>query len=219
MTLLAAFQTLLYRYTGQEDIIVGTPIAGRNREETEGLIGLFLNSLAIRTNLEGNPTFRQLLHQVREVTLEAYSHQDLPFEKLVEELQPERSLSRHPVFDVMLNLNNTSQTTLQLPELTITPFQGLTEPESKFSMTLYVQEQGSQLNSAGSTSSRNRERRSSSRVWFPELRADCQLARHTIEWRRAAYSRSEATPAPTAAHACRSQSKALIVRWCAAPRR
>lgn len=146
MSLLATFQTLLHRYSEQEDIIVGTPIAGRNQVETEKLIGLFLNNLAIRTNLSGNPTFRQLLAQVRQVTLEAYEHQDLPFEKLVEELQPERSLSRHPIFDVMLNLNNTPQTAFKLPGLSITPFLELTEPESKFSMTLYVQEQDNQLN-------------------------------------------------------------------------
>lgn len=146
MSLLATFQTLLHRYSGQEDIIVGTPIAGRNQVETEKLIGLFLNNLAIRTNLSGNPTFRQLLSQVRQVTLDAYEHQDLPFEKLVEELQPERSLGRHPIFDVMLNFDNTPQTAFKLLGLSITTFLELTEPESKFSMTLYVQEQDNQLN-------------------------------------------------------------------------
>lgn len=88
MTLLAAFQTFLYRYTGQEDIIVGTPIAGRNQVEAEGLIGFFVNTLALRTYLSGNPSFQELLGRVREVALGAYAHQDLPFEKLVEELQP-----------------------------------------------------------------------------------------------------------------------------------
>ncbi|MEH1943850.1 MAG: amino acid adenylation domain-containing protein [Nostoc sp.] len=145
MTLLAAFKVLLYRYSGQEDIIVGTPIAGRNQEETEQLIGLFLNCLATRTNLSGTPTFRQLLNRVREVTLGAYAHQDLPFEKLVEKLQPERSLSRHPLFDVMFNFFNTPQTTLELSGLNVRDFSKLSEPESKFTMTLYVQEQGSKL--------------------------------------------------------------------------
>ena len=88
MTLLAAFQALLHRYTGQDDIIVGSPIANRNRLEIEGLIGFFVNTLVLRSDLSGNPTFRELLVRVREVALGAYDHQDLPFEKLVEELQP-----------------------------------------------------------------------------------------------------------------------------------
>ncbi|WP_375502637.1 amino acid adenylation domain-containing protein [uncultured Nostoc sp.] len=145
MTLLAALKILLSRYSSQEDIIVGTPIAGRTQVETEDLIGLFLNSLAIRTNLSGSLTFEQLLSRVREKTLGAYAHQDLPFEKLVEEIQPERSLSRHPFFDVMLNVLNTRQTTLELPGLSVIPFSSLREPESKFMMTLYVQEQENEL--------------------------------------------------------------------------
>ncbi|GAB1539220.1 hypothetical protein NUACC21_18860 [Scytonema sp. NUACC21] len=100
MVLLAVFQTLLYRYTYQEDIAVGSPIANRNRSEIEGLIGFFVNSLVMRTNFSGNPTFRELLSRVREVTLGAYSYQDLPYEKLVEELQPERNLGYHPLFQV-----------------------------------------------------------------------------------------------------------------------
>ena len=106
MTLLAAFKVLLYRYTGEEDLVVGTPIAGRNRAEIEGLIGFFINSLALRTKLNGNPSFTELLQRVREVTLGAYEHQDLPFEKLVEELQPERSLSHAPLFQVVFSLQN-----------------------------------------------------------------------------------------------------------------
>ncbi|MGH9893434.1 MAG: condensation domain-containing protein, partial [bacterium] len=101
MTLLAAFQVLLCRYTGQEDIVVGTPIANRSRVEFEGLIGFFLNTLALRADLSGNPSFLELLARVREVAFEAYAHQELPFEKLVEELQPERSLSRNPLFQVL----------------------------------------------------------------------------------------------------------------------
>ncbi|MDB5072251.1 MAG: Non-ribosomal peptide synthetase component [Candidatus Eremiobacteraeota bacterium] len=107
MTLLAAFTTLLYRYSAQEDQVVGTLIAGRNRMEIEGLIGFFVNALALRTDLSGNPTFRELLGRVAEVTLEAYAHQDLPFEKLVEELHPERNLSHHPLFQVLFALQNT----------------------------------------------------------------------------------------------------------------
>jgi amino acid adenylation domain-containing protein len=119
MTLLGAFQTLLYRYTQQEDIVVGSPIANRNRSEIEGLIGFFVNSLVLRTDLSGNPTFRELLNRVREVTLGAYAHQDLPFEKLVEELHPQRDLSRHPLFQVVFSLQNTPIEALELPGLTL----------------------------------------------------------------------------------------------------
>ena len=119
MTLLAAYVTLLYRYSGQDDILIGTPIANRNRAETEPLIGFFVNTLVLRTNVSGNPTFRELLKQVREVSLEGYLHQDLPFEKLVDELQPERSLSHHPLFQVMFIFNNAPMPELKLPGLTM----------------------------------------------------------------------------------------------------
>ncbi|UCF78982.1 MAG: amino acid adenylation domain-containing protein [Candidatus Eiseniibacteriota bacterium] len=144
MILLAAFKTLLYRYTGQKDIVVGSPIANRNRAEIEELIGFFANALVIRTDLSGNPSFRELLGRVREVTLGAYAHQDLPFEKLVEELQPERDMSRTPLFDVMVSLVNTPQRALELPGL-ILEVQKLTESESKFPMTLYIVEHESEL--------------------------------------------------------------------------
>jgi amino acid adenylation domain-containing protein/non-ribosomal peptide synthase protein (TIGR01720 family) len=100
MTLLAAFKTLLYRYTGQDDIVVGTFSANRNRPELEGLIGYFLNTLVLRTDMSGTPSFRELLKRVRQVTLGAYAHEDLPFEKLVQTLQPERNLSQNPLFQV-----------------------------------------------------------------------------------------------------------------------
>ncbi|MBD6620400.1 amino acid adenylation domain-containing protein [Komarekiella sp. 'clone 1'] len=122
MTMLAAFQTLLYRYTQQEDIVVGSAIANRNRSELEGLIGFFVNSLVLRTDFSGNPTFQELLNRVREVTLEAYTHQDLPFEKLVEELHPERDLSRHPLFQVVFSLQNTPIEALELPRLKLSLF-------------------------------------------------------------------------------------------------
>jgi amino acid adenylation domain-containing protein len=123
MTMLAAFQTLLYRYTQQEDIAVGSPIANRNRSELEGLIGFFVNSLVLRTDFSGKATFRELLNRVREITLEAYSHQDLPFEKLVEELHPERDLSYHPFFQVVFSLQNTPIETLELSGLTLSLFE------------------------------------------------------------------------------------------------
>ncbi|MCP4659866.1 MAG: AMP-binding protein, partial [bacterium] len=106
MTLLAAFNVLLYRHSGQDDLAVGTPIAGRTRAEVEGLIGCFLNTLVLRTDLAGNPSFDELLGRVREVTLGAYAHQDVPFEKLLEELQPDRDLSRTPLFQVFFNMLN-----------------------------------------------------------------------------------------------------------------
>ncbi|MEL7039187.1 MAG: condensation domain-containing protein [Cyanobacteria bacterium J06592_8] len=118
MVLLAALKTLLYRYTQQEDIVIGSTVANRNRPELENLIGLLVNNLVFRTNLSGNPSFPDFLKQVREVTLEAYQHQDLPFEYLVEELQPERNLSHNPLFQVMFILHNTPTQTFQLPNLT-----------------------------------------------------------------------------------------------------
>ncbi|MEH2062943.1 MAG: amino acid adenylation domain-containing protein [Nostoc sp.] len=119
MTLLAAFQTLLFRYTSSADIQVGSVIANRHYQEIESLIGFFVNTLVLRSDFSDSPTFRQLLKQVREVTLEAYSHQDLPFEKLVEELEPERDLSRHPLFQIGFALQNVPIQALELSGLTI----------------------------------------------------------------------------------------------------
>ena len=113
MTLLATLNILLSRHTGQDDIIVGSTIAGRNRPETDGLIGFFINALALRTDLSGNPTFLELLKRVREVCLDAYTHQDLPFERVVEEINPQRDLSRNPLFQVMFNMADTSERILE----------------------------------------------------------------------------------------------------------
>jgi amino acid adenylation domain-containing protein len=121
MLLLAAFQTLLHRYTGQEDIVVGSPIANRGRVEIENLIGFFVNSLVMRTDLSGDPSFAELLQRVRVTAMGAYAHQDLPFEKLVQELQPERNLNRSPLFQVLFALQNAPAGTLELPGIKFTP--------------------------------------------------------------------------------------------------
>src|SRR6185369_7207674 len=142
MTLLAAFQVLLYRYTGQADIIVGTPIAGRNRIETEKLIGYFADTLVMRTRVSNDLTFRELLNRVRESALGAYSHQDLPFEKLVEALQPERDLARNPVFQVLFALRNTPVQPLQLSDLVWTPLK-LNIPKARFDLALDLRETAS----------------------------------------------------------------------------
>ncbi|ALF53778.1 PscJ [Nostoc piscinale CENA21] len=139
MTLLAGFQILLWRYTGQKDIVVGSPIANRNRAEIEGLIGFFVNTLVLRTNLVGNPSFVELLKQVREMALGAYAHQDVPFELLVEQLQPQRDLSHTPLFQVMFVLQNAPMSALKLPGLTLTP-EDSSSDSAKFDLTLYVTE-------------------------------------------------------------------------------
>jgi len=144
MLLLAAFQALLHRYTGQDDFIVGTPIANRNRSELEGMIGLFANTLGLRADLSGNLTFRALLQRVRETTLGAFAHQDLPFEKLVEELQPARDLSRTPLFQVMFAMQHAPLQGVEFPNLEFC----LLEPEStvaKFDLTLSIDETKDEL--------------------------------------------------------------------------
>ena len=135
MTLLAAFQVLLYRYTGQTDLVVGSPIANRNRSELEGLIGFFVNTLVLRTNLADEPSFVELLGRVRETALGAFAHQDLPFEKLVKELQPERNLSHNPVFQLMFIFQNAPTADCQLEGLTCTRLKGDWNT-SKFDLTL-----------------------------------------------------------------------------------
>ncbi|HEX8189045.1 MAG TPA: condensation domain-containing protein, partial [Pyrinomonadaceae bacterium] len=144
MTLLAAFKILLYRYTGQQDLVVGTPVAGRTQVEAEGLIGFFVNTLAIRTQVEGGERFAQLLVRVREATLGAYAHQHVPFERLVEELQPERSLSHTLLFQVSLVLQNAPLPELELSGLSLSPVE-MEGETAKFDVTLAVQEKGDEL--------------------------------------------------------------------------
>jgi amino acid adenylation domain-containing protein len=144
MTLLAAFQILLWRYSGQDDIIVGSPIAGRNRAEIENLIGFFINSLALRADLSGDPTFVELLSQVRETALGAYAHQDLPFEKLVEELHPERDPGRNPLFQVMFQMQNSARAELHLKDLTVKALD-VSTGTAKFDLMLAIREDNGEL--------------------------------------------------------------------------
>lgn len=139
MLLLAIFKVLLSRYTGQHDILVGTPVAGRNRSEVEQLVGFFINTIVLRTDLSGNPTFREVVGRVREVGLGAFAHQELPFEKIVEELHPQRDLSHTPVFQVMFGLQNTPVDALDFPELTIKAME-IDNQTAKFDLTLDLQE-------------------------------------------------------------------------------
>ncbi len=144
MFLLAAFSILLSRYSGQLDIVIGSPIANRNRREIEGLIGYFVNGLALRIDLQSNPTCQEMLHRVRQVALDAFDHQDIPFEQLVEALQPERSLSHNPLFQVLFVLKNEEMEKLELPGLTI----NLLEMESitaNLDLNLIIENTDSQL--------------------------------------------------------------------------
>ncbi|PWK05376.1 non-ribosomal peptide synthetase, partial [Tumebacillus permanentifrigoris] len=140
MTLLGAFQTLLYRYSGQEDFTVGTPMAGRVHEETEGLIGFFVNTLVMRTDLSDDPTFVDLLSRVRDMSIGAFANQDVPFEKLVEELQPERDTSRTPLFQVMFVLQNTPVAEAHFSGLTLVPIDADNQA-AKFDLVLTLEEQ------------------------------------------------------------------------------
>ncbi len=144
MTLLAVFKVLLWRYSGQADISIGTPVAGRTQLETEGLIGFFVNTLVLRTEVSGGERFRELLQRVREVALGGYSHQEVPFEKLVEELQPERELSRSPLFQVMFVLQNTPREELQMGELRVQALAVASET-ANFDLSLVVEERATGL--------------------------------------------------------------------------
>jgi amino acid adenylation domain-containing protein len=144
MTLLSAFKILLHYYTSRDDILIGTPIAGRNRLEIEGLVGFFVNTLVLRTDLSGDPDFPEVLRRVREVCLGAYAHQDLPFERLVEELHLARNLSCNPVFQVMFVLQNAQVGIFELPGLTLTPL-NMDSGTAHFDLTLNVVDTGHKL--------------------------------------------------------------------------
>ncbi len=135
MTLLAGFAALLSRYAGQDDVSIGSPVANRTRSQIEGLIGFFVNTLVLRTDLSGEPTFRELLGRVRRAALGTFAHQELPFEKIVEEVHPQRDLSRSPLFQVMFALQNASTEALELPGLSLVPF-GAGVNVAKFDLTL-----------------------------------------------------------------------------------
>ena len=139
MLLLAAFQALLFRYTGQEDVVVGTPVAGRTRAEVEALIGFFINTLVLRTQLTGRESFRGLVRRVKEICLAAYAHQDVPFERVVEELQPGRDSSRTPLFQVMFTMRDDVKVELRLPGLSASAV-ALETGIAKFDLTMTLLE-------------------------------------------------------------------------------
>lgn len=143
MVLLAAFKLILHRYSGQDDILIGSPFAGRTRPELENMIGLFLNTVVLRTDLSGKPTYRELIRRVREVCLSAFAHQEIPFEMILEELRVERDPSRTPLFQVFFNVLNFGSEAHEFGSLTFEPIIN-PELDSKFDLTLYVGEkQGS----------------------------------------------------------------------------
>ncbi len=144
ITTLAALAVLLHRYTGQTDLVLGTPVAGRHRPEIERLMGFFVNTLPLRLNVQGNPTFNQLLQHVRAVTAAAYAHQELPFERLVELLQPARSLSYTPIFQILFAWQNTPLPALNTPTLSLTPVE-VDSGTAKFDLSFYVWEVGDAL--------------------------------------------------------------------------
>ena len=148
MTLLAAFHVLLYRYTGQEDVVVGSPIAGRRRTELEGLIGFFVNTLVMRGDLSGDPPFVEYLRRVRARALDAYAHQDIPFEKLVEELTQHRDPSRNPLFQVAFSMRNAPRAPWQLLGLEVQRLTGIGVEYAKFDLTLSVTEIGGRISAS-----------------------------------------------------------------------
>ncbi|HZO15352.1 MAG TPA: amino acid adenylation domain-containing protein, partial [Polyangiaceae bacterium] len=164
MTLLAGWQLLLSRYAGQRDVVVGSPIAGRRSLETEGLIGFFVNTLALRTDLHGAPSFRELLARVRATCLEAYTHQEVPFEQVMDAVQPERDLSRPPLFQVMFALQNAPHEELRVAGLDIEPIE-LDSGTSKFDLTLSLSESAGELRGSLEYDTDLFERESIQQLW------------------------------------------------------
>ncbi|MFB2875446.1 condensation domain-containing protein, partial [Floridanema aerugineum] len=138
MSMFTVFVIMLYRYSGQEDLCVGSGVANRRWRETENLIGMIVNNIVLRTNVSGNPTFRELLAQVRQVTLEGYANEDLPFDKVVEALKPERNLSYNPLFQVMFSFHDAQLPNLNLPGLTIKQHEAVTNKSAKFDLDIVV---------------------------------------------------------------------------------
>jgi len=147
MAMLAAFQTLLYRYSGQNDISIGTPVANRSHPATQDMIGFFVNTLVLRSRLSDDTGFRQLLHQVRETALNAYAHQDVPFEMVVEAVQPERHLSQSPLFQVMFTLQNLKSEPQDLSDIHMIPIEAHSQT-AKFDLTMFMQEENGRLRGA-----------------------------------------------------------------------
>jgi len=144
MTLLAAFKTLLYKYAAQEDIVVGTAIANRNLSEIEPLIGFFVNMLPLRTDLSGNPRFSELLKRVKEVALDAYVYQDVPFEQLVKKIRPERAAWGMPLFNVLFGVQNAPRTELKLDGAKIMPIP-VAQEMVRFDLAMWVTESGDEV--------------------------------------------------------------------------
>ncbi|WP_235576791.1 condensation domain-containing protein, partial [Pseudoalteromonas sp. P1-9] len=149
MLLESVFAWLVSSYSGTDDVVIGSPMAGRNHQDTEGLIGFFINNLSLRTQIDGDPTFKDFLHKNKQVILDAYSNQDLPFDMLVEELQPERSLSYNPVFQIVFGLNNTGSgdQSLALPDLELNALSSEFQP-AKVDIELSVVEQNGEIHVA-----------------------------------------------------------------------
>ncbi|MFF5016519.1 amino acid adenylation domain-containing protein [Streptomyces sp. NPDC001165] len=145
MTLLAGYAALLHRYSGQDDIVVGTSVAGRHRPETEPLVGLLANTLALRTDLAGDPTFRELLARTRQACIADFAHQDVPFARVVEEVQPDRDLSRAPLFQTMLSLHNAPRSTPDPAGLRVSPFSGEGPTTALYDLSLHVVDEGDRL--------------------------------------------------------------------------
>ncbi|MBC9915671.1 condensation domain-containing protein, partial [Chitinophaga varians] len=145
MSLLAIVNILLYRYTGQEDIITGSPVSGREHGELEDQLGLYINTLALRCRFRGTDSYREILQQVRQVTLDAQAHQAYPFDALVDELPLPRDTSRHPLFDVMVMMDHTTVAPLTAGGLTLHPYEGMADEVAKFDLTFTFEDQGDEL--------------------------------------------------------------------------